>query len=518
MSRSAGTYHLRDFPDVRLCSALSKGCRAALYPLLALACGLSGTLGAATAPVGDPHLETYPSPSADEMPRCPDFPLVEVRPAAGGGAWTPVVVYDHVSSFAGRSGIAAFGLDAPVQVRVTYKAPVTAAAVLPSRRGIAALIAGSTATFTVPKPQNLVVNLNGDIDHPLCLFANPLAHDAGLANDPEVDYYAPGHVHALRKTAAKRIHIAGGAVVRGAVGLGSGMALTGYGMLLTDTNTNALKSWGADGVSVRGVIVSNVGPGLGKQGNWTFLAFATSHLTVDNVKFFDVFYGEDGIDLDGDCHEVAVTGCFFHLADDCVALKSSSWQAQGKLPRDVRVAGCVFWQDTYGNAVHFGSESCSRGTLTGVRITDNDVVRALADLKQFPQDSLINVHTQEGAGVADLVVEGLHVENSARPRLAMFRVASGKPDQGIGAITGITIRDVHVVGKWVPCEFVSHDVQHAVGEVACEGLFSDSHEFGSPAEAGFILSPYTRQVSVAAGKGADRRVQSASGPAAPTTP
>jgi hypothetical protein len=161
-----------------------------------------------------PKVVAYKSPPASVMARSEDFTKVEVRPA-GSGPWQEVAVYAAMSSFAGKSGIAAFGLSAPAEVRVTYTNRITSAEVLPSRFGIAVKTSGKQAMFIVDQSQNIVLNVNDDIDHPLCLFANPIDASPPSANDPSVDYYTAGKVHRFRASDKKHVYIEGGAVVKG---------------------------------------------------------------------------------------------------------------------------------------------------------------------------------------------------------------------------------------------------------------------------------------------------------------
>lgn len=469
----------------------NKACRIPSAALLLLTIAVSAKCRA--------DVTVYPSPPETQIKRNADFTAVEVRPV-GSTKWQKVAVYDHESSFAGHAGIAAFGMSSPAEVRVTFKYPITAAAVLPSRRLIKTRLGGDQLTFTIPKSQNLVINVNGDKDHPLCLFANPLEAHPPRPDDPDVDYYAPGTVTPYRKTVKKHIYIAGGAVVKGAIDLTSGMTLDGCGMLYTDINTNPLKSWQADTITVRNVIVYNFGPGLWKQGNWTFLAYATTHLTVDNVKFFDVFYGEDGIDLDGASHDVAISNCFFHVADDCISPKSTQWQANGNVPHDYTIDGCVFWQDLYGHALAIGGETYSTQTMSNVKMRDCDVVRATVNLKLSPHDSAVSVWDGQGMVLDGMLVDGLYIENSDRPDVFTFTVLKDKTNLGVGAIRNVTIKNVHLAGEWKPSELSGFDDQHRIENVTFEGLFLDKTPRLTPTDAQVNVNADTANIALLTGK------------------
>ena len=472
-------------------------------------------VAAALCQAQNPTVVAYTAPPASAIPRSPDFTRLEVR-AVGAAAYSEAAVYAFESSFAGKAGIAAFGLAGPAEVRVTYKKTVKSAEVLPSARKIAASVDGNQITFTVKEPRNLVLNVNGDIDHPLCLFANPIDLNPPSPADPQVDFYAAGQVQQFRKTQKKRIYIEGGAVVKGAIVLGSGTTLSGYGMLLTDINTNPLKSWSARDIAVQGIIVYNFGPGLHKQGNWSYLAYATSNLTVDNVKFFNVFYGEDGIDPNGACHDVTIKNCFFHLGDDCIAIKASSWQSNGNIPHDITVANNVFWQDRYGNPIHIGNETWSTQTLSGLKIVDNYVVRALAEPIQFPRGALISIEAAQGATIDGMLIDGLHIEHADTPRLLNFSVTEHETSKGLGAVRNVTIKNVDVKGPWMPSELAGLDGDHAIENLTLEGLRSNGAELTTPAEAKLHLATFVKHVTVVSGAGGGKVNKTVDGPAPDT--
>ena len=84
-----------------------------------------------------------------------------------------------------------FDTDGPVDVSVTYNTgTVSSAAVRPTSKGITPAINGNTSTFTISGPTKLSVEVNGDINHNLHLFANPLEVNPPSPSDPNVIYLA----------------------------------------------------------------------------------------------------------------------------------------------------------------------------------------------------------------------------------------------------------------------------------------------------------------------------------------
>jgi hypothetical protein len=110
-----------------------------------------------------------------------------------------------------------------VEVSVTYnKGEVKSGRVRPLSYGITPRISGSTMTFTLDRPRNLSIEVNGDIFHNLHLFANPIDENRPKKlKDKNLIYFAPG-IHqlpgdTLNVPSGKTVYVAGGAIVRGCI-------------------------------------------------------------------------------------------------------------------------------------------------------------------------------------------------------------------------------------------------------------------------------------------------------------
>ena len=126
------------------------------------------------------------------------------------------------------ASMAYFDFSGTVEVRVVHnRGAVEAARVRPLSQGIKPSVQGDTLTFSLSRPANLSVEVNGDIFHNLHLFANPL--DARRPSAKEIKragrkgsklvYFAPG-VHrlpgdTLRVASGSTVYVDGGARVLG---------------------------------------------------------------------------------------------------------------------------------------------------------------------------------------------------------------------------------------------------------------------------------------------------------------
>lgn len=171
------------------------------------------------------HLVVYPAP--DEVDLKKDF-TVKVREVGKEWQWVDVypVKVDEVRQTKHHVELASMGyfdFSGQVEVSVTYnKGEVKSGRVRPLSYGITPQISGSTMTFTLDRPRNLSIEVNGDIFHNLHLFANPIDENRPKKlKDKNLIYFAPG-IHqlpgdTLNVPSGKTVYVAGGAIVRGCI-------------------------------------------------------------------------------------------------------------------------------------------------------------------------------------------------------------------------------------------------------------------------------------------------------------
>lgn len=117
-----------------------------------------------------------------------------------------------------------FDMSAKTLVTVTLKnrtGSLATVSVLP--RGIAPQISADrhSVSLTIDRPRQLCLVVNGDMDTPLCIFADPPEVDPPTGPGPGLIYFGPGvhniTGHAINVTANTSVYLAGGAHVYGQV-------------------------------------------------------------------------------------------------------------------------------------------------------------------------------------------------------------------------------------------------------------------------------------------------------------
>ena len=95
-------------------------------------------------------------------------------------------------SFADTTSFASFDLHGSAQVSVECPGSINSAKILPASSGVTPTVSGNRVVFTVSKPCQLELDVNGDWVHSLQLFVNPMETDAPRPDDPNVIYFGPG--------------------------------------------------------------------------------------------------------------------------------------------------------------------------------------------------------------------------------------------------------------------------------------------------------------------------------------
>ena len=146
-----------------------------------------------------------------------------------GGKWITLSTYlikvDEVREgkhHVENASMVTFDFTGTVEVAVTCnREKVNMARVRPLSYNIPFQIKDNTILFSLERPGNLSVEVNGDIFHNLHLFANKPEENIPDKNDPNVIYYGPG-IHEiadgeLKVPSGKTVYLAGGSVLMGRV-------------------------------------------------------------------------------------------------------------------------------------------------------------------------------------------------------------------------------------------------------------------------------------------------------------
>ena len=424
-------------------------------------------------------LQVYPAPDGVELKD--DF-TVKVR--VPGGEWQNVPTYmvkvDEVRGtkhHVEKSSMSYFDFDGQVEVSVTSNnVPVSAARVRPLSYGIEPSVVGNTLTFTLDRPRNLSVEVNGDIFHNLQLFANPIdvnnpidgvkiRNEKQLAKKrKDVIYFGPG-LHDLGKDtvfvqSGQTVYVAGGAVVYGLIHADRvhDVKIFGRGIIMQKGRGEGVRVSRSRNVEIDGLISTQCPVG------------ESDGVTVTNVKVISSYGWGDGLNVFASSN-VRHEGCFARTSDDCTTIYATRLGYVGSC-RNIVMENCVLWADV-AHPIMIGLH----GNVENPDTIEEVVYRNIDILdhkeKQIDYQGCIAINAGDLNLVRNCLFEDIRIEDFRQGSLVHMKVTFNRkyclaPGRGI---EDITFRNISYDGTGEDYSvIVGYDQNHKIRNVRFENL------------------------------------------------
>jgi len=437
----------------------------------------------------------YPAPAGTELD---DTFSVAVR--APGGDWQKLDVYDvrvdlHTLSHA---SFAYFDFSGKAEIKVTQnRVHVQSGEIRPVSYHIKPLIStqpADTFTFTLDRPRNLSIEVNGDRLHNLHLFANPIETNVPSLTDTNVIYFGPGlaaNRRVIRVGSGKTVYLAGGSVVQGAIVTDNGatnVTIRGRGILDMSPWNDAKgifikgQDWQSSAINLRwttNVLVEGII--LKQHVDFAVMGGGVDHATIDNLKSFSSQEWGDGIDMKASRH-VKIRNCFLRTSDDCIAVYGSRGEFHGG-SSDWDVADSVFWADK-AHAIMIG--------VHGAYQADGDVVENLRfhnldvlENNEFSSDfwGAMAITCGDKNTVRDVDFDNIRVEHIREAGGNLIRLAFGffEPSTTVGRqIENIHFKDITYNG--LAGSVISGRPEHPITGVTFENLLINGEQITNAAQ------------------------------------
>jgi hypothetical protein len=365
-----------------------------------------------------------------------------------------------------RASMVTFDFTGSVEVSVTNnRGRIEAARIRPLSAGVTPTVKGDTLTFTLAKPSNLSVEVNGDIYHNLHVFTNPPETDVPDPEDPNVIYLGPG-VHTVAGSldvgvdrvvngkfgtqtisasvidvpSGKTLYLAGGAILKAAIRCKGveNVHIRGRGILLE----------GREGIQVvhsKNVTIDDLI--LIDPQHYTVFGGDVHGLTIRNLRAFSYRGNSDGIDLMSSS-DVLIDGVFLRNSDDTIALYGHRWDFYGDT-RNVTVRNSTLWADV-AHPIHMGThgDPAKPEVLEHLVFSNIDILEHNEPQLDYQGCMSINVSDENLA--RDIRFEDIRVDDFTEGQLVNLRVAYNKkyctaPGRGIENVTfkNISYRGTH---------------------------------------------------------------------------
>jgi hypothetical protein len=380
-----------------------------------------------------------------------------------------------------------FSFAGPATVTVTRlngKA-INSCQILPSSYGIEPRIDGSSVSFELDRPRKISVEFDGDITHPMLVFADALETDVPDADDPDVVYFGPG-IHEIGDReieSGKTVYLAGGAYVKGRLKANNVQDVTirGRGVLsgedyphgsVYEDNLIYFQGERTTRILIEGITLIN-------SPLYNILLYGPYN-TVRNVKMISWWFSTDGPYVE---EHGLIEDCFVKVNDDAFKLYES----------DTTIRDCVIWQ--LENGAPFQISWNMPTDNSGFHVKNIDIIRMEHRTDQINLAAVDAVHGGSGH-MSDYLFEDIRIEN-ADWRLFYITLAKHEfADRNgeMGQISDLTFRNITASGNFQRKNVIKGwDADHKVSNVTFENLVINGRLIRSAEEGSFEIDPETTE-------------------------
>lgn len=408
-------------------------------------------------------------PASDSIPHNNDF-AVKVR--VPGGQWKNLYEYEALVDMhrVTSSSMVNFDFSGTVEFSVTYnREKVRTARIRPLSYGFEPKIRGNTLTFSLSRPCNLSLEVNGDIFHNLQIFTNAPETYKPNPKDSSVIYFGPGfHTvknNVLQIPSGKTLYLAGGAVLNASISCDSvkDVRICGRGIVYKANDGVGVNF--SDNVRIEDLVFMN-------PSHYTVCSGQSTNVKIKNIRSFSAKGWGDGIDLFCN-NNVLIEGVFMRNSDDCIAIYGHRWKFYGDC-RNVLVRNSTLWADvahpiligTHGNPEPGKSE-----VLENMKFENIDILNQ--DEKQINYQGCMAINVSDENLARNILFENIRVEDFEQGQLLNLRVTFNKkyakaPGRGI---ENVYFKNVSYNGKNANLSIIEgYSPERGIKNIVFEGL------------------------------------------------
>lgn len=398
-----------------------------------------------------------------------DF-IVKVRPE-GKSKWVLVPTYlvkvDEVREtkhHVEHASMATFDFSEKVEIAVTYnKGEIDSARVRPLSYDIPFTIEGNTLQFSLEKPANLSVEVNGDIFHNLHLFANPLDTFKVDKKNPDLIYFGPGIHHVeggeFRIPSGKTVYVAGGAVMMGRMLIENvhDVKLLGRGIIDPSVKMG-IRIANSRNVYVEGLMATQCATG------------GSDSVAIRNVKVISYFGWGDGMNVFSS-RNVLFDRVFCRTSDDCTTVYGTRLGFEGP-SSNITMQNSTLWADV-AHPIFIGIH----GNVNKPEILENlnyvniDILDHKE--KQLNYQGCLAINAGDENLIRNVRFEDIRIENFRQGQLVNLRIFFNEkyckaPGRGI---ENVVFKNVSYTGNRAEFSVIEgYDAQRKVRNIRFENL------------------------------------------------
>lgn len=363
-----------------------------------------------------------------------------------------------------HASMATFDFSEKVEIEVTYnKGKIDSARVRPLSYDIPFTIEGNTLQFSLEKPANLSVEVNGDIFHNLHLFANPLDTFKVDKKNPDLIYFGPG-IHRFeggefRIPSGKTVYVAGGAVMMGRILIENvhDVKLLGRGIIDPSVKMG-IRIANSRNVYVEGLMATQCATG------------GSDSVTIRNVKVISYFGWGDGMNVFSS-RNVLFDRVFCRTSDDCTTVYGTRLGFEGP-SSNITMQNSTLWADV-AHPIFIGIH----GNVDKPEILENlnyvniDILDHKE--KQLNYQGCLAINAGDENLIRNVRFEDIRIENFRQGQLVNLRIFFNEkyckaPGRGI---ENVVFKNVSYTGNRAEISVIEgYDAQRKVRNIRFENL------------------------------------------------
>ncbi len=411
-------------------------------------------------------LTTYPAPKG--APLNHDF---AIRVRQSGGKWQTVDAYAwYVDCTEGGrhrkewTSVATFAFEGSVDVEVVSRLPITEARIRPLSYGIPFTQTNdSTLRFTLTRPRDLSIEVNGDIFHNLQLFA--CAPEPKVKRTKHLIYYGPGYYDlgedSIRVGSNQTLYIAGGAYIKGWVSVykAENARVLGHGIITPERQHEGIMVRYSKNVLVDGPTTTQIPVG------------GSDSVEVRNAKVLSWYGWGDGMNVFASSN-ISYRHVFCRTSDDCSTIYCTRKGYHGS-SHNIHVEDAVYWADV-AHPIMIGLH----GDTARNEVVEDVVYRNVDILDQaeyqIDYQGCLAINNGDNITVRRILFDDIRIERMRSGMLLNFRVCFNKkycaaPGRGIH---DITLRNIHFDGRDARMSLMTgYNEERTISNVRFEGLY-----------------------------------------------
>ncbi|WP_307602086.1 discoidin domain-containing protein [Paenibacillus sp. V4I9] len=437
-------------------------------------------------------LTVYPAPAG--VPLNADY-TVKVRET--GGVWQDLDEYRNTVGYPTKTNASFvyFDTDGQVEMSVTYNiGTITSSRIRGLNTEITPNINGNTMTFSISGPMKLSVEVNGNVNKHLMIFANPLEVNPPSPSDPNVIYLGPGlYQQDYTVPSGKTLYIAGGAVVQGGIILDNATNAKVIGRGVLDRPAGrAISIDYSNQITVDGIIVSNYGSADG--GGCAINAGNSSNVLINNFKAYGSNKWGDGIDTFASTN-ITINDSFIRSHDDSVAIYNARanggriWYGDTK---NITVTNSILMPD-FARPINMGTHGFTWAPGGGQTI--ENVTFSNLDLWIYNGGQRIQFISADGNLIQNVNFNDIRIDDTREGRFLVMQTKSWDYGPGRG-INNVHFKNLSYTGSGTggnPIE--GYDSTRKIQNITFENLKMNGTVITNAAQGNFTTNGNTSNIN-----------------------